>query len=466
MALRRFRPSLVLALDDRGGGLWGEDGGWLPGAGPEAWTGPWVEELRKRAPRGGELCLVLGQSSLNLTCQEAPFLNRREIRDAARRIGAAVPGGADAHSAGALDPDPDAAGGYQLWAASHPAHETRAWGRMAQAAGLDLAFAAPWPRLLLRGLEGRPDLPRERVVLAVEPGLGRLCFFRGQALLLLRSFRLPEGDEESLFEVIFEEISRAIQFFKQKHRGMGFEHLLTVGLEGLPETLRSRLQGGLRLKVDVMQDGLESILLRGLQRERDPKRGLNLVPEEILEARRRRVSRGVVWASAVAMLALFAGVSMLQAVYERHMKQEVVRAQAVLDQRKAAETERLQVVNARLPLLQLRLAEHRQELASEALARIGLLLMKAPPGLQLEKVEVFQVPGEGLSHRFSVSGTAVTADAFSAGPLAEYLRMLAQTPGVSVAPLRDVSISDLQEGQASPPVARAVTHFSLEGSVR
>jgi hypothetical protein len=303
-------------------------------------------------------------------------------------------------------------------------------------------------------------------VLAVEPGLGRLCFFRGRALLLLRSFRLPEGDEEALFELIFEEVSRAIQFFKQKHRGMGFEHLLTVGLAELPEALLSRLQGGLRLKVEVLPDGLEAVLLQGLRRERESKGGLNLVPEEILEARRRRVSRGVVWAAAVVMLALFAGVSLIQSVYERHMKQEVVRAQEALDRRRAEEAERIQVVNARLPLLQLRLAEQRQKEASEALARIGLQLMKTPAGLQLEKVEVFQVPGGGLTHRFSVSGTAITGQAFSAGPLAEYLQSLQRTPGFTLAPLKDVSISDLQEDQKRAPVARAVTHFSLEGSVR
>lgn len=466
MALRPSRIPLVLALDDRGGRLWGEDGGPLPEASPEARTSVWAEELRKRAPRGGEICLVLGQSSLNVTCQEAPFLNRREVRDAARRIGAADPGGANGNYAGALDSDSDAAGGHQLWVASHPAQEMQAWSRLVQAAGLELAFAAPWPRLLLRGLEGLPDLPRERVVLAVEPGLGRLCFFRGRALLLLRSFRLPEGDDEALYELVIEEVSRAIQFFKQKHRGLGFEHLLTVGLAELPEAMLSRLQGGLRLKVQVLPDALESILLQGLRRERESKGGLNLVPEEILEARRRRVSRGVVWASAVVMLALFAGVGLIQSVYEGHMKEEVVRAQEALDRRKAAEAERVQVVDARLPLLRLRLAERRQKDASEALGRIGLQLMKTPAGIHLEKVEIFQAPGEGLSHTFSVSGTAITGPAFSAGPLAEYLQVLQRTPGFTLAPLKEVSISDLQADVKGTPVARAVTHFSLEGSVR
>ena len=95
-------------------------------------------------------------------------------------------------TAAALDEDPAADGGHVLWMAGQPSGELRDWLEAIQGAGCVPTFVSPFQRALVRGLDSLWDLPVDRVVLAMDPGLvGHLCIFHGHSLALQRSFIVP-----------------------------------------------------------------------------------------------------------------------------------------------------------------------------------------------------------------------------------------------------------------------------------
>jgi hypothetical protein len=301
-------------------------------------------------------------------------------------------------------------------------------------------------------------------VLALSPGVeGHIFIFRGRSLVLVRNFRLPELEADAS-ELIFEEVSRLLQFFKQKQRGASFESLFVVGTAELEAALVNRLQGGLRLAVKLLAPDLWSVLQQGIHLERGRRNGLNLLPQEVQDAIRIKIFRGTVWISAALMMLLLVAGSLFLVAQERSFKSEAEGAEQRLAEREAKTTEEGQIIQARLPLLRLRAAEARQAEASVTLARIGARLFKAPPDIQLEKVEVFEIPGDKVGHRFVVTGLAFTENRFSVGPLAQYLHDLASEPGVKLAPVSEVSVSDRVDQGTEKPDRKAVTRFTLQGT--
>ncbi len=468
MSPRPLKSTLTLQIDDRGATLRSPEGealGVLPVAppGPER-RSAWASALRDLVPKGTEVQLLLGQQSVTIECQDAPYLSPREQREVATRIAIAEGGGHPVASAAALDPDPSAEGGHCLWVATVPQGDLYDWLGALQGAGLSMVFASPFQRALLCGLERCGELPPNRLVLALNPGVeGHIFIFRGRSLTLVRNFRLPELDDAAS-ELVFEEVSRLLQFYKQKQRGATFESLFVVGVEDLGTALTTRLQGGLRLAVQVLAPALWPVLQQGLQLERGRRQSLNLVPQEIQDAIRLRIFRGTVWIAASLMgLLLLAGGFFLRA-QERNFQQAAEAAEALVAEREAKTTEEGRIIQARLPLLRLRAAEKRQGEATRTLSRLGALLLKAPPDIQLERVEIFEVPGDSVAHRFTVTGLAFTETGFSVGPLAEYLGTLTREPGLILAPVSDVSVSDRLESGTDKPEQKAVTRFKLQGT--
>jgi len=467
MPPRPLKSTLTLQIDDRGAALRAPDGKLL-GTLPESKPGPgrrtaWASALREIAAPGTEVQLLLGQLNVSVECQDAPYLSLREQRDVAARIAVAEGGGQALAYAAALDTDPSAEGGHSLWVATVPQVDLYDWLAALEGAGLSMVHVIPFQRALLCGLEALGELPPSRLVLALNPGVeGHIFIFRGRSLVLVRNFRLPEMESDAS-ELIFEEVSRLLQFFKQKQRGASFESLYVVGAADLDLALVNRLQGGLRLSVKVLAPDLWPVLLQGIQLERGRRNGLNLLPQEVQDAIRIKIFRGTVWIAATLMVLLMGAGALFLTAQEKNFKNEAEGAEQRLAEREAKTTEEGRIIQARLPLLRLRAAEKRQSEASQSLARISALLLKAPADIQLEKVEVFEVPGDKVAHRFTVTGLAFTENSFSMGPLAQYLDTLHREPGVALAPVSEVSVSDRVDPSTEKPDRKAVTRFTLQG---
>lgn len=460
------RHAAILVMEDQGALLLDAEGAELARA-PEMAPGPqrrqaWAQALRGVLGRNSELRVVLGQSALALQCQEVPYLGPAEAREAARRLGAAE-GGGTFLTGSALEADPEAQGGHVLWVGALPSQEMHDLVAVADDLGLKLVQAAPWARILWRGLgTGPAQPPRARMVLAVHGGLARLLVLQGPALVLQRAFRVGEEEDEDLrLERIYQELARTLQFVKQRQRGFVVEQLLTLGLPGLPPAFLDRLRG-LKLQAEAGPEDVWPLLKAGLDRER--KGGLNLVPEEVLEAQARRFARIVLWSASMLVVALMGAAWAWFRWSETQRAQEADRMEATLAQRKALQAQRHEVVGARVPLLRLRLAEARQMQALQSLGRLGALLLEAPEGVALEKVEIQEAPGEPLRHRFLVQGTALTDPAFAAGPLAVYLGRLQALQGLQLDPMREVQLLDRREEGDGRLDQRAVARFTLEGS--
>lgn len=467
----------TLLIEARGAQLWSGEGALLAEL-PDLPAGPelrraWGEGLAAHLPPGADVQLLLHHGNLEVTCQEVPFLNPKERREAGARLVAAQ-GGAEAFnwSAG-LDPDAFAEGGHQLWVAGHPAEEMRAWLGALRNAKANLVFATPWQRTMLSGLGEDPAAPKDRLVLGLEAEGGHLLYFKGRGLVLQRDFRLPEGvdpaalDEgsgEMLVEAVAEELSRTVQYLKQKHRGAAIDTLHLVGVPELPAGLEERLGRGLRLKLKVLGPEFRAFLLHGAGLERGRKDALNLVPQEVLEARKLRALRLGVWAAAIAVLALCAGLTLVLLGQERMAKLEAERAEGARDQRRALAQTQAQVMRTRFPLLRLRAAEQRQGQAVHQLASLTETLFRVPEGVTLESLEIQQLPGEGLRYRFTVEGVARTRTRFSVGPLADYMARLAARPGLALSPQKQVEVLDGRPEADKEPDERALTRFTLEGT--
>ena len=188
------------------------------------------------------------------------------------------------------------------------------------------------------------------------------------------------------------------------------------------------------------------------------------MPQEIQDAIRLRIFQGTVWIAASLMGTLILAGGFFLSAQEKHFRKAAEDAEQRLAEREARTTEEGRIIQARIPLLRLRAAERRQLEAARTLARLGVLLLEAPKDIQLEKVEVFEIPGDRVGHRFTVTGLAFTEKAFSVGPLAQYVGALAHEPGLVLAPLSEMSVSDRVDPSTDKPEQRAVTRFKLEGT--
>jgi hypothetical protein len=96
------------------------------------------------------------------------------------------------------------------------------------------------------------------------------------------------------------------------------------------------------------------------------------------------------------------------------------------------------------------------------LEELGLRLFQVPDGVELQKVQISQVPGNALAHRFTADGVAVTRQGFSMGTVADYFKLLTGHPGMRLEPLKEVTVMDDGEQGTSPE--HALTRFRLEGT--
>jgi hypothetical protein len=424
----------------------------------------WAEELRRLLPLGASVQICVGFSHLAIQCQETPSMPAKEARQVALRVVAAEHAAEPMLVGHAMDADAEARGGYVHWTAYLPAAHLTGWGSALAAAGLQWVQAAALPRVLLRALPA-PGAPRDRVVLALAPQMGRLLFFRGPALVLQRAFRLAEGlSQEEILEQAIEETARTLQFYKQKFRGSVPGDLLVVGTPTLPEPLLRRLRAT-GLATSCSPETLDAVLTRGLALERSAQ-GLDLRPPHYQDASRRRTLRAaLVLASAALLVAFIVGGGLVR-TKEKYLEAEASRAEAELAKRRAATQERLRVISARMPLLRLRSAEARQARSTERISRLASALLSAPPGLDLEKVEIQQQPGPDGPLGFQVSGAALTGSSFSVGPLAAYLTDLQRLPGLALDPLQEVSVGDRMVVGEKAVSNRALTRFALSGRLR
>lgn len=465
------KTPITLLIDDRGAGLYLESGELLerlPGPEPGvALRALWIPVLRERVAPGTELVILMDHPGLLVQCQEAPFLNPREQRDVAVRVFAGEAGAGNLGCAAALDPDLSAEGGHVLWLAAHPRLEMHDWLGAILGAGLVPVLAIPFQRALLQGLDSLWGAARNRIVLAVDPAnVGHLCFFHGRSLALERSFDFPE-DPAGSEEMIYEEVSRLLQFIKQKNRDLTFQSLDILGLPVLSQGFRNRVQGALGLELSFLAPVLWPVLQEGIRKERGRKDGLNLLPMEIQEAGRLRAFKGLVWAASATLGLLFLGASLFLYSQELLAEREVNRAAQLLAERESRTAEEARIVEARIPLLRVKLAERRQGEAVSALARLGTAIFEPPNGIQLEKVEILETPAEPMAHAFTITGLAFTERSFSVGPLAQYLVALGRQPGVTLDPVAEATISDrVAVGKESRLDQVAITRFTLKGMAK
>ena len=468
MSPRPPKPLLTILVDDQGAWVRDQEGqllGRLPDAAPGVERqAAWALALRAFAPTGTEVQLLFGHSNLTTQCQEVPFLSAKEVREVAARLTSASNAAIPQQTAGVLDVDSSAEGGHILWVAGLPKSEINDWMEAIAGASLSCAYALPTQRAMLRGMEDVEELPADRLVLTLERGYqGHLYVFHGRSLALARAFLVPE-DEEAANEVVFEEVSRLLQFYKQKNRGITFTNLYLLGMRHLSMALQNRIQGALRLSTAVLSTDLWPLLLKGLAAERHRKNGLNLVPLEIQEALQRKLLKGVVWTAATLMLLLFIAGGILLYFQQRSLRFEANRAVSALAQREARSTVEGRIVEARLPLLRTRLAEQRQRDATRSISRLAKALLQTPAGIQLEQVAISQIAGEQVAHHFKVSGLSLTDKLFSVGPLAAYAEAISREAGVQLAPITQVSVSDRIDEAASTFDQQAITRFTLEGT--
>jgi hypothetical protein len=429
------------------------------------------QALRAALPARAHVQLILAGSGLAVQCVESPFLDPREQAEVQRRMVRSIPGPEPLNAGAALDPDPQAEGGHVLWLASHPRREMDDWLEVLAEAGARPVAALPWQRALLAA---SPRDEAHALHLTLEPGAGRLLFFRGRSLRFTRVFPLPAALDQrpwgpdatrEFCRVAGEELALLLQFIQQKQRGVALTTLFTVGLGPGPGAEVAAMAQGLGLALESLGPELPAFLLAGAARERQRKGWLDLVPAEVREARRRRVLRTVVWASALGMALVGAGAKGFLIHGERQLRREAVRAEEALAHRREVMRQGEEAARLRFGLLRVRQAEARQRLATEQLERLGLSVFQVPDGVELQKVEISQVPGDRVQETFQLDGSARTQGGFSLGNLAQYYDHLAEHPGTKLDPLREVTVADQGAGDpAGPAPAQAVTRFHLGGT--
>jgi len=209
------------------------------------------------------------------------------------------------------------------------------------------------------------------------------------------------------------------------------------------------------------------VLVEGLGKERGRKDGLNLVPLEIQEAGRLRLFKGAVWAASAALALVFLTGTLFLCSQELILQGEVDRSSQLLALRESRTTEEARTVDARVPLLRVKLAEQRQGQAVTGLSRLGTWIFQPPQGIQLEKVEILQLPGDRVTEGFTITGLAFTERGFSVGPLAQYVLDLNRQAGLTLEPVAEATISDrVVAGQERHLDQLAITRFTLKGTFR
>lgn len=473
MPLLGSRNICSLVLEDRGTFLWDGAGNTLAFIPPMA-PGPerrsaWGEAIRETCQPKQEIQVLFAHGEVSVDCHEAPYLPPRERRDAALSLLIAEDPANTRHAIGvALDADPAAKGGHILWIASYPPPDMFDAISAIEAAGTRIAYAAPVQRLLLRALDQAGAPAGDRLLLALDKGQGRIAFYRGRALVLLRTFRIPDAEgPEIRDEVLFEEVSRTLQFIKQRQRTSPPEILHAVGIGHLGPAFGDRLQRTQRLALKELSPASATFILAGARVERSEANGMNLVPQHIRDTHKRRLFRALTWGAAAALVALCLAAGAIVRLQETQLSLEAARAEANLEARRRILQESDQVARARLPLLRLRLAEDLQQSRTRSLDRLAGLLFTAPPGVTLDTIEVREHAGGGGQFDFQVTGTALSQGSLSVAPLAHYLDRIQGLPGVSLAPLQTVEVTDLR-GTGAPqdqaPAHRAAARFTLQGT--
>ena len=471
MPLLGSRNLCSLVFEDRGTFLWDGAGNTLATL-PALPPGPerrqaWAEAIRENGPAKPEVQVLFAHGDLEVACHEVPYLPPRERRDAALSLLLASDPELSRPALGvALDPDPAAKGGHVMWVATYPAHDMYDAISAIEAAGGRIVYAAPVQRLFLRALDQAGAAPGDRLLLAVEHQQGRIAYFRGRSLGLLRTFRLPEGDGLQE-EVLAEEIGRTLQFIKQRQRTAPPSVLHAVGIGRLDPALKERLQRSPGLAVKELAPAAATFILAGARVERAEAGGMNLVPQHILETRKRQLFRALTWAAAGLLVLLCLAAAAVVRYQASQLDQEAAQAEANLQIRQRLLQESDQVARARLPLLRLRDAEALQRTRARSLGRLAEALFAAPRGVTLDMVEVREA-ADPSRLEFLVSGTALSEGALSTAPLARYLDRIQALPGAALAPLETVQVADLSaEGAPADqaPAQRAAARFTLRGTV-
>jgi hypothetical protein len=331
-------------------------------------------------------------------------------------------------------------------------------------------FVTPWQRALL---EAAQQSHPSALYLTLEAGSARALFVRGRNLRFTRTFPLP-GDlgllhldpasTGQLLQVIEEELSLILQFIQQKHRGAAPTALFTVGLPASPVPVLAQVAQNLGLALTNLATDLPAFLIEGANRERQRKDRLDLLPEEIRQARSLAAYRILVRAGAAGLLLLCGGTAALFRHHVQTLEQEAVKAESGLEERQKAARQGEEAARLRFGLLRVRQAEERQRGAIEHLERLGVRILQPPPGVVLSEVEITQAPGADLTQAFKVEGSAQTRSGFSVGSLVTYLDRLAAQPGLKLDPLQDVSVEDGPAGTRAADPARAQTRFKLGGT--
>jgi hypothetical protein len=420
-------------------------------------------------PPNAQVQILFAHSRVQVLCRDVPALTRRELQDVKQRLAESGGFQGDLLVAHALETDPQAEGGRVLWLIGLPRAELARWLEPLKRAGARPMFAMAWQRAFL-GAE--PGDPLGRLYLALLPGAGHLLFFRGASLGYQRMFPLPQELDaasadgiQTLDQLATEELSRHMQFIRQKFRGKVPSRIHTVGMPDQLKPAAEAIGQSLGLPLEAMEPDLAAFLLAGAERERRRKGGMNLIPEEDRPTTRQKVSRVFVWIAAVVLALIGLGTWLVLQQYERSMEREAGRAEAAMAPRLALAQEGEQAARARFPLLRLRRAEQRQKEAIERVEQLALRVFQVPDEVELHKVEILQVAGDGVSHRFTLDGAALTRESFSMGSLAKYFTLLAGHPGVRLEPLREVTVLDRPTDRSSGlPEEQAITRFRLEGS--
>jgi hypothetical protein len=461
---------------------------WITGRGARLLRGafePLLELADPAAPAGGEdpglalrrllpprapVQVILGLPELAVRCQDTPFLDPREQAQAARRLLREADPAGGGRAAHVLDVDPLAEGGHVLWLASCPEPALDPWLDLLRQAGARPVWVLPWTRALQAA--GPDDAP-EALCLALEPGAGHLLCFRGRALRFQRAFPLPPGLDleapaaaglETLRTAVGAALTLFLQFLRQKHRDAVPATLLSAGVPAEAQPMLDRLAWEHDLVWRDLGPSLAQVLLDGAARERSRAHPLDLLPLEIRQARQRTALRATVLAALAGLLVLGGGTKAFLALHEAALAREAVQAEAVLARRQALAKAGDAVARLRFGLLRARWAEARQKLAAEHLEQVGVRVFQVPAGLELQRVEIRQEPGDDLTDRFLVEGTAASAGAFSLGRFAAYYQHLAALPGIQLEPLRQVEVTDRPPGAApGPQPGSPITRFHVEG---
>lgn len=194
---------------------------------------------------------------------------------------------------------------------------------------------------------------------------------------------------------------------------------------------------------------------------------MNLVPQHILDTRKRQLFRILTWAAAGLLVLLCAAAAAVVRFQAAQLDQEAAQSEANLQIRQRLLQESDQVARARLPLLRLRTAEALQRNRTGSLGRLAEALFDAPKGVTLDSVEVREA-ADPSRFEFVVSGTALSEGPLSTAPLARYLGRVQSLPGAMISPLETVQVEDLAAEGAPPdrpPAQRAAARFTLRGTV-